>query len=315
MALVIIDGVIANDAFATPATPNTFVLQDGLEHSQFATGASATSQPVDVVLGLTTWSAGAVSNSQALAITLDDVVVAVSQSKATSNSQALAITLDDVTVAVAQTAVHSQALAITLDSVTSSITQALSHSQAMAVTLDSITASVTQTAGHPQSLAITLDDVVIAISQSATSAGNSQTLAIVLDDVTCNITQALSRDQILSATLDDIIVSISQAGSNVVPIKVGGDEAGEWKKEKPRKKKNLAEEAQVRKQSILEAYQGLLEPITNTDIAIEVNNVIQSSSLEEITSDLNRVKALLALWKLELDSREQDDEEALLMLL
>ena len=59
MAFVIIDGVIANDDFATPATPNTFVLQDGLEHSQFATGASATSQPVDVVLGLTTWvSAG-----------------------------------------------------------------------------------------------------------------------------------------------------------------------------------------------------------------------------------------------------------------
>lgn len=95
----------------------------------------------------------------------------------------------------------------------------------------------------------------------------------------------------------------------------GGDEAGGWVKEKPRKKKNLAEEAQVRKQAVLEAYQGLLEPITNTDIAIEVNNVIQSSSLEEITSDLNRVKALLALWKQELDSREQDDEEALLMLL
>ncbi len=252
-------------------------------------------------------------NSQALAITLDDVVVAVTQTAA--HSQSLAITLDTVAVAVTQTAVHSQALAITLDSVTASGTQILSHSQSMAITLDSVTSATTQVANHPQSLAITLDDVVVAISQSATSVGNSQSLAIVLDGVTCNITQALSRDQILSATLDDIVVSISQAGSNVVPIKVGGDEAGEWKKEKPRKKKNLAEEAQVRKQSILEAYQGLLEPITNTDIAIEVNNVIQSSSLEEITNDLNRVKALLALWKLELDNREQDDEEALLMLL
>jgi len=252
-------------------------------------------------------------NSQALAITLDDVVVAVTQTAA--HSQSLAITLDTVAVAVTQTAVHSQALAITLDSVTASGTQTLSHSQSMAITLDSVTSATTQVANHPQSLAITLDDVVVAISQSATSVGNSQSLAIVLDGVTCNITQALSRDQILSATLDDIVVSISQAGSNVVPIKVGGDEAGEWKKEKPRKKKNLDEEAQVRKQSILEAYQGLLEPITNTDIAIEVNNVIQSSSLEEITNDLNRVKALLALWKLELDSREQDDEEALLMLL
>lgn len=252
-------------------------------------------------------------NSQALAITLDDVVVAVTQTAA--HSQSLAITLDTVAVAVTQTAVHSQALAITLDSVTASGTQTLSHSQSMAITLDSVTSATTQVANHPQSLAITLDDVVVAISQSATSVGNSQSLAIVLDGVTCNITQALSRDQILSATLDDIVVSISQAGSNVVPIKVGGDEAGEWKKEKPRKKKNLAEEAQVRKQSILEAYQGLLEPITNTDIAIEVNNVIQSSSLEEITNDLNRVKALLALWKLELDNREQDDEEALLMLL
>ena len=212
----------------------------------------------------------------------------------TGNSQALAITLDDVTVAVSQTSNHSQSLAITLSDVTVSVTQTLSHSQSMAITLDSVTSSITQTAGHPQSLAITLDDVVVAITQSKASAGNSQSLAIVLDDV---------------------VVSISQSASNVVPIKVGGDEAGDWKKEKPRKKKNLVEEAQVRKLSILEAYQGLLEPITNTDIAIEVKNVIQSSSLEEITSDLNRVKALLALWKQELDSREQDDEEALLMLL
>lgn len=254
-------------------------------------------------------------NSQALVITLDDVVVAVSQSKATSNSQALAITLDGVTVAVSQVDNHSQALAVTLDSVTVAVAQTAVHSQALAIILDSVTSSVTQVLSHSQSMAITLDTITVSASQSATSAGNSQTLAIVLDDVTCNITQALSRDQILSATLDDIIVSISQAGSNVVPIKIGGDEAGEWKKEKPRKKKNLAEEAQVRKQSILEAYKGLLEPITNTDIAIEVNNVIQSSSLEEITSDLNRVKSLLALWKLELDIREQDDEEALLMLL
>jgi hypothetical protein len=210
------------------------------------------------------------------------------------NSQALAITLDGVTVAVSQASNHSQSLAITLDSITVAIAQTVVHSQALAITLDSVTSSITQTAGHPQSLAITLDDVVVAISQSKASAGNSQSLAIVLDDV---------------------VVSISQSASNVVPIKVGGDEAGEWKKEKPRKKKNLAEEAQVRKLSILEAYQGLLEPITNTDIAIEVKNVIQSSSLEEITSDLSRVKALLALWKQELDSREQDDEEALLMLL
>lgn len=253
--------------------------------------------------------------SQVLAITLDDVVVAVSQSKATSNSQALAITLDDVTVAVNQTSNHNQSLAITLDTVTASATQNLSHSQAMAITLDGVTVAVSQVANHPQSLAITLDDVAVAISQSNAGSSNSQALNITLDSVTSSITQELSHAQSLAVTLDDVVISINQSGSNIVPIKVGGDEAGDWKKEKPRKKKNLAEEAQVRKQSILEAYQGLLEPITNTDIAMEVNNVIQSSSLEEITSDLNRVKALLALWKQELDSREQDDEEALLMLL
>jgi hypothetical protein len=57
MAFTLIDGVIANDAFATPAAAGTFTLIDGLAHQQFATPAIPTTQPVDAVLGLTTWTA------------------------------------------------------------------------------------------------------------------------------------------------------------------------------------------------------------------------------------------------------------------
>jgi hypothetical protein len=56
MAFTLIDGVVANDAFATPATPGTSSLVDGINNQAFATPASATAQPVDGVLGLTTWT-------------------------------------------------------------------------------------------------------------------------------------------------------------------------------------------------------------------------------------------------------------------
>jgi hypothetical protein len=63
------------------------------------------------------------------------------------NSQALAITLDGVTVAVSQTAEHSQALAITLDDVTALINQSVagaSNSQALAITLDDVSVEIQQ---------------------------------------------------------------------------------------------------------------------------------------------------------------------------
>lgn len=63
------------------------------------------------------------------------------------NSQALAITLDGVTVAISQTAGHSQALAATLDGVTALINQSVTgagNSQALAITLDDVSVSITQ---------------------------------------------------------------------------------------------------------------------------------------------------------------------------
>jgi len=56
MTWQLIDGVVANDAFATPATPGTSSLVDGINNQAFAAAASATNQPVDGVLGLTTWT-------------------------------------------------------------------------------------------------------------------------------------------------------------------------------------------------------------------------------------------------------------------
>ena len=57
MAFVLIDGVIANATFNAPATAGTSSLIDGINNQQFATPATATAQPVDGLLGLSTWSA------------------------------------------------------------------------------------------------------------------------------------------------------------------------------------------------------------------------------------------------------------------
>ena len=93
----------------------------------------------------------------------------------------------------------------------------------------------------------------------------------------------------------------------------GGDDA--WRKEKKKKKKDLyAEQTAARKVAVIAAYNGLLEPETPEVIAIEAKTVVQSAQPESL--DLKRVQKLLALWQEELDRRqEQDDEEALLMLL
>lgn len=99
------------------------------------------------------------------------------------------------------------------------------------------------------------------------------------------------------------------------PFKHGGDDAGGWRKENKRKKQDkYAEETIARKRAVIAAYQGLLEPETPDTVAIEAKTVVQSAELEAL--DLVKVQKLLSMWKAELDRREeQDDEEALLMLL
>lgn len=107
----------------------------------------------------------------------------------TGNNQALAITLDDVTVSVSQALEHSQTLATTLDSITTSIAQTNVHSQSLSATLDSVTFAANQTLSHAQSMAITLDSIDTIINQSVASASKDQSLAITLDDVSVLVDQ------------------------------------------------------------------------------------------------------------------------------
>lgn len=79
-----------------------------------------------------------------------------------SYSQSLAITLDGVTVAASQTLSHTQSLAATLDGVTVAASQTLSHTQSLAATLDGITVAISQSAApssKDQSLAVVLDGI------------------------------------------------------------------------------------------------------------------------------------------------------------
>ena len=87
------------------------------------------------------------------------------------------------------------------------------------------------------------------------------------------------------------------------------------KKEKSKKKKILLNESSVRKQSIIDAYEGLLEPRTQEVISGKAQEIIKSDSFDTIEQDLSKVRELMSLWQDELDVREQDDEEAILMLM
>lgn len=72
------------------------------------------------------------------------LLLALTAGGSATYNQYLAVTLDDVTVAIAQTAQHAQNLAVTLDDVTVAFSQTTQHSQSLAVTLDDVTVSVGQ---------------------------------------------------------------------------------------------------------------------------------------------------------------------------
>lgn len=197
---------------ATPSSGTTIYLYQG----------DAT--PKDIVLRNPVAEVNPTSKTQSIAITLDDVIVAITQSITVSNSQAIAFTLDDVTASVTQALGHSQTLALTLDGVTVAASQGLSHSQSIAFALDGITIAANQTLSHSQNMAITLDGATSEISQTS---GHSQSLGITLDDVTSIVNQISSHEQNVTFTLDDVVVDIRQSVSSA-PSHVVINSGGYW---------------------------------------------------------------------------------------
>ena len=110
MSFVLIDGVIANDTFATGATAGTSSLVDGINNQAFAAGRSATAQPVDAVLGLTTW-AGVSGAAGSLAWTSQNSTIAIAE--ASSDSLTIGWTTQNSTIAIATNLKNSDALAWT----------------------------------------------------------------------------------------------------------------------------------------------------------------------------------------------------------
>ena len=141
--------------------------------------------------------------------------------------------------------------------------------------------------------------------------GNAATLTYVPGAVTVNYTLTCETGAYLYQGNDTTFVKTGASTGHI-----GGDDApGGWKKAKKRKKQDQYAEATIaRKQALIAAYKGLLEPETPEVIAIEAKTVVQSEKPESL--DLVKVQKLLEMWQAEIDRREeQDDEEALLMLL
>ena len=206
-------------------------------------------------------------------------------------------------------------IAVTLDDITAALAATLGHSASESAMLDGVTVASTGTVGHPTTSAITLDDVTSAASAVL---GHPATETVTLDDVTFDASATLDHaGASLTATVEVLLDGISfdaTATAGLQSTKQGGDDAP-WRKEKKRKVKDeYADNVAERKRAITAAYKGLLEPETPDTVAIEAKTVVQSAEPESL--DLVKVQKLLAMWQQELDRREeQDDEEALLMLL
>jgi hypothetical protein len=109
-------------------------------------------------------------------------------------------------------------------------------------------------------------------------------------------------------TITGYAPTVTQGGA-----KVGGDEAGDWVKEKKRKKTDIyAEQTVARKQAVLDAFHGLLDPETPEPVVIEAKSVVESTPLPDL--DREKVQKLLKLWQDEVARREEDDELVMMML-
>lgn len=109
-------------------------------------------------------------------------------------------------------------------------------------------------------------------------------------------------------TITGYAPTVTQGGA-----KVGGDEAGDWVKEKKRKKTDAySEQTVARKQAVLDAFHGLLDPETPEPVVIEAKSVVESTPLPDL--DRKKVQKLLKLWQDEISRREEDDELVMMML-
>jgi hypothetical protein len=203
MAFTLIDGVVANDAFATPASPRTFVLQDGLAHSQFAAGATASDQPVDAVLGLSTWSAGApgAANVSATLVDASDSVASTVM-PVTASASVSALLVDAADTLAASVSVYSSVSAAlvdpsdTLSATITPVASSASLSASLVDAADSLSASVQVSSGVA---------VVITDPQDTLSAGISPVTSSA--DVSASLQDG---GDTLSALLDSGMASFSQ---------------------------------------------------------------------------------------------------------
>jgi len=201
MAFILIDGVIANDTFATPASARTFVLLDGLTHAQFDIAASATAQPVDAVLGLTTWSVsgGAVSGTivatqASNTSSLTSALLFNGTISSTQNSNTATLTGTVTSAGVSGTIVATQ------DSNTSVLTGVETFVGTLSVTQASNTASVSGTETYSVVVLATQADNQASITASETFNGSigatqAANTASVSGNVLLNITGVIGATQ------------------------------------------------------------------------------------------------------------------------
>ena len=160
-----------------------------------------------------------------------------------------------------------------------------------------------QSAGTAQGTLGIKSDLVVSGQQMTSSQGT------ITADISGDLTIALVGYEVTTQQ------GFFGVGKEEITGHSGGDDAP-WRQEKKKKnvKDEFATDKEARKQALIAAYKGLLEPETPETVAIEAKTVVQSDKLESI--DLVKVQTLLAMWQAELDRREeQDDEESLLMLL
>lgn len=295
MAFVLLDGVVANDAFATPASAGTSQLVDGINNQAFATPASATDQPVDAVLGLTTWTAGAPAASNVSAALVDPADTLAAVVTPVTPSSSVSAALVDPADTVASTLTISSSVSAALTDPADTLSVAVSVSSAVSAALvdpsDTLSAALSVSSGvsatlvdPADTLAAVVDPVSSTSDVSAVLVDPADTISVLIDVVAPNVD--------VSAALVDPEDTVTAYVAPVVPTVEAPSTPGFLRRMQAQfRGVETEEEKQARR-----IAQGIVKPAPALVIPT-VAKPVEDKYLTDLRAGVVSAQADLAKWK------------------
>jgi uncharacterized protein YciU (UPF0263 family) len=295
MAFVLLDGVVANDAFATPASAGTSQLVEGINNQAFATPASATAQPVDAVLGLTTWTAGAPAAcnvSAALVDAADTLAAVVTPVTTASNvSAALVDPADTVASTITVSSAVSAALIDPADTLAASVSVSSAVSAVLVDPNDTLSAAISVSSALSAALVDPADTLAAVVTPVSTTADVSAALVDPADTIEVLVDVVASSVDV-SAALVDPEDTVTAYVAPFVPTVEAPSTPGFLRRIQAQfRNVETEEEKQARR-----IAQGILKPVP-APVVHTVAQPIEDKYLADLRAGVASAQADLAKWK------------------